>query len=88
MRTCEINFRYHTIGIVHSQRHYFFAWNCERYGTQIRYIILLSWKFYINSNEQTSLTIAVRCLWKRCWCRKSTLWWNCGWGVVFWNTQN
>ena len=52
MTTCEINFRYHTIGIVLSQRHYFRARNYERYGTQIRYIILLSRKFYINSNEK------------------------------------
>jgi len=93
MTTCEINFRYHTVGLVLSQRHYFHARNYERYGTKIRYIILLLWKFCINSNEKTSLIIAVRCLWKRCWCRKITLfgfmlWWNCGWGVVFWNTQN
>jgi len=40
------------IGIVLSQQHYFRAQNYERYGTQIRYIILLSWKFYINSNEK------------------------------------
>jgi len=61
------------IRIVLSEQHYFRAQNYERYGTQIRYIILLSWKFYINSNEKTSLTIAVRCSWKRCWWRKITL---------------
>jgi len=47
MTTCEINFRYHTVGIVLSQWHYFRARNYERYGTQIRYIILLSWKFLL-----------------------------------------
>ena len=39
--------------------------------------------------KKTSLTIAVRCLWKRWWWwRKISLWWKCRWGVVFWNTQN
>jgi len=56
MTTCEINFRYHTMGIVFSQRHYFCARIYERYGTQIRYIILLSWKLYINSNEKKQVS--------------------------------
>jgi len=44
--------------------------------------------FTLIRTKKTSFTIAVRCSWKRCWCRKSTLfgfmlWWNCVWGVVF-----
>jgi len=43
--------------------------------------------------KKTSITIAVRCSWKRWWWRKSTLFgfmlrWKCGWEVVFWNTQS
>jgi len=78
------------IGIVLSQQHYFRAQNYERYGTQIRYI---RENFTSIQTKKTSVTIAVRCSWKRCWWRKITLFgfmlrWNCGRGVVSWNTQS